>query len=117
MRGDLATRQRIQEGRRIAVVPHQDREVAVPALPSQGLARNERGDLLSLVGARHVLQVIDLDVARRLTPAEMLVDSEGRFEALGVMRDERVGRVKDALRRAAILDQGDDLGVRVGGAE
>src|SRR5436305_4984871 len=41
----------------------------------------------------------------------MLVDRERGFEAVGVLRDQRVRRVEDALRGATVLDQRHDGGV------
>src|SRR5438132_13592488 len=47
----------------------------------------------------------------------MFVDRKARLEAVGVLCDERVRRVEDALRRAAVLDEGDDLRLRIRLAE
>ncbi len=80
---------------------------------AQRLARDERGDLLGLVGAADVLEVVDLGIARGLAAVEVLVDAEARLQTLWVLGDERVRRVEDPLRGTAVFDQGHDrrLGV------
>src|SRR5439155_13905252 len=114
MRGDLPPRERVEEGGRVAVVPDQDREVAVAPLVTERFARDDVRDLLGLVGAADFLDVVDLDV-RRLGPAlEMLVDAEARLEPIRVVLDQAVRRIEQALRRAAVLHEGDHgrVGVR-----
>src|SRR5712691_6212720 len=79
VRGDLPVRERIEEGRRVVVVAHQDREVAVSTLPPQGFARDQVRDLVGLVDEADVLEVVDLDLPRGRPPDEVFLDSERRL--------------------------------------
>src|SRR5207245_6159971 len=100
-----------------AVVPYQDREVAETPLVLQRLARDPLRDLLGLVSAAHVLEVIDLDLIGRRPPDETFVDPKTRLEPLGVVLDEPIRGVEQALPGAAVLDERDYRRVRVGSPE
>src|SRR5438093_3207198 len=104
----------MKEGRRVQVVAHEDRELAEPALTAQRLGGDEVGDGVGLLCAADLLDVLDVDGFRR-PPAEMLVDAERRLKAIAVVRDQAVSGIKQALRRAPVLDErnGEVLGIRL----
>src|SRR5207245_3611844 len=66
VRGDLSLRKGVEERRRVGVVPNQDREVAEAPLTANGFARDEIRHSLSFFDAGHLLDVVDIDLVRRL---------------------------------------------------
>ena len=99
-------RKGVEERRRVGVVPDEDREFAEASLPPNGLTRDEVRDGFRFFHAGHLLYVIDVRLVRRRAAAKPLVDSEARLETFRVLGDEPVRRVEQALRRAAVLDEG-----------
>ena len=97
VRGDLSLRKGMEEGRRISVVPDQDREIAEAPLTTNRLTRDEIRDALGFLDAGHSLNMVDVDFVVGLPTVQSLVDAEGRLETFGVLRDEPIGGVQQTL--------------------
>ena len=62
VRRDLSLCKGAQEGRRVGVVPHENRKFPKAALTAEGLARDDLRDCVGLFGPRDLLDVIDLSL-------------------------------------------------------
>jgi hypothetical protein len=87
----------MEERGRVGVVPNQDREVAEASLPADRLPRDEIRDRFRLFDTGDLLDVVDIDFVRYLATAKSFVDAEGRFETLGILGDQAVGGIEQAL--------------------
>src|SRR5204862_238157 len=71
----------------------------MPEVIDEAFRRSDR------IVAGDLLDVLDVHLVGCLPAAQPLVDAESRLEPLGILRDEPVRGVQQALRRTTILDE------------
>ena len=109
-----ATGERVEDPRGVGVVPDEHREVAQLPLGLDRRVRDPVGHRLGLLCPARELEVVDLDGIAGWAAPQLLVDTEPVLQPVGVVPDERVGRVEERLAGPPVLHQRDHLGVGVG---